>query len=86
MLEDEEAEDGRGNYRLAIDVEVHDPRELWEAARQSYMDQTPSATPDEMDELFGPEDEIGISECLIMMLDPGVSPPGTEILGSEVVS
>ncbi len=73
-----------GNYKVEIAVRVTDPAALRAAAIKSYASFNAKATKDEIDDAFGPEDDINVSACLIELFDPGESPEGTSILESSV--
>jgi hypothetical protein len=68
-------------YPFTLWVRVTDPERLLEAAL---------AHPDAIeaghtrDDYLSEEGEIKVPECLVMLFDPGVSPPGCEILDSGV--
>jgi hypothetical protein len=76
------------SYSVTIDIEVHDEQELWLHARQHFIDDNAGreVTQEELDEMFGDgaddDEPYNIHACLQQILDPGVSPPGTEIQGS----
>lgn len=66
------------SYQFSIDIEVVDERALYEAACLKARD-------DGLDcEELGTPEEPSVRDCLIMLLDPGTSPPGCEIQDSYV--
>lgn len=71
-------------YAVTVAVHVHDPLELWKAARQHYRDENaPRAVEDhELDDYLGPESEPDVSACLREFIDPG-SLAGSEIMDSS---
>lgn len=76
------------SYRVIIDVEVTDEQMLFEAACTNYVDQNDlsNSAPREAREMFRPGGDIDVPACLIQLFDPGHSPDGTQIQGSEVES
>lgn len=80
----------KGNFQMSdchtvnIAIQVTDPIDLRNAAIRNYRTDYPSAPDFEIDEAFGPEDDINISACLIELFDPGQSPEGTSIIESSV--
>lgn len=63
-------------YSCCIWVQVWDP-ELLRQAAVAHPDNS-----DIGDDFLGEDGEILVDDCLVMLLDPGVSPPGCEILES----
>ena len=68
-----------------IDIKVTDPAELLEAALRHAL-YTDHLNEQEALEILKPNGEIDKHACLQMILDPGVSRPGTEIEESGVDS
>lgn len=71
--------------RLWIDLEVTDAEQLYASALR-HATTVDSMTQQQAEELLKPAGEIDESACLVMLLDPGVSPSGTEIGESGVES
>lgn len=75
---------------ITIEVEVFDERALWQAAIDRARDDglfTDEPTKDVLDMLGDPDhaegSSVDLAACLIMLLDPGESPPGCEIQQSS---
>ncbi|MAM38831.1 MAG: hypothetical protein CL949_10105 [Erythrobacter sp.] len=71
-------------YIVNIAIQVTNAIDLRNAAIGNYRTDNPNAHASEIDEAFGPENDINISACLIELFDPGDSPEGTTILESSV--
>ncbi|MBI2770505.1 MAG: hypothetical protein HYX47_12840 [Burkholderiales bacterium] len=71
--------------RFFIDLRVTDAEELFAAALR-HATTVESMTQQQAEELLKPAGEIDEAACLVMLLDPGVSPSGTEIDESGVES
>lgn len=73
-------------YVVRIAVRVSDPQELYEAARQTMaVAARGGANMGDPDKLLRDDAcEVSIRDCLAMVFDPGMSPPGTEIIETEV--
>jgi hypothetical protein len=74
-------------YTITIDVDVHDERELFEAAAERYREENADrASADieaEIEDFLGTATEPKVSACLVQLADPGMSWPGTSILNSS---
>ena len=68
-------------YAVTIDVAVYDEQQLFDAALASLMEE---GHPGDVEDFLGTKDEPDIGGCLIQLLDPGMSPPGTSIIVSSV--
>lgn len=70
-------------WEVTLYVEVDDERQLWEHARQHFIDENiPRFVEDaELDEMFGDgkDGAYKITACLQQVTDPGVNWPGTSI-------
>lgn len=66
-------------FDVTVSIEVLDQAALHQCAIDHYRKNNPNAEQHEIDDHFGPAEEINVSACLIEMVDPGVSPDGTEI-------
>jgi hypothetical protein len=73
------------SYTVSIDIRVLDEETLFKTALKhaTSVDFMPE---DQAIEQLKPEGEIDVSACLTMILDPGLSPAGTEINGTDVES
>jgi hypothetical protein len=69
-------------YQVTMDIKVFDEDALFEQAK-SHAIATGTEEADAID-LLKPAGEIDITACLIMLLDPGVSPSGIEIQETTV--
>ncbi|SKB63077.1 hypothetical protein SAMN06295937_1011129 [Sphingopyxis flava] len=58
------------NYQVTIDLRVDDKKSLYYAARQSYMDEQGVHPGD----IFGDENDVDVTACLVQLLDPSVLP------------
>lgn len=67
--------------RFYIDVKVQDVAELAAAALARAQI---GATADEASEILAPGGEPDVHACIVMLLDPGASPPGLSIISSGV--
>ncbi len=65
-------------YSVAIEIRVHDKRALYDQALKQAVDQN-SLSLREAREMLGTTRKVNVDACLRMILDPGVSPDGTEI-------
>jgi hypothetical protein len=64
---------------VSIEICIHDEAEFRAAARKrACKDRLP---PEEADRYLNAE-ETTLGECAVMILDPGVSPDGCDIIGS----
>lgn len=61
---------------VEINVEIFDKEALWHHARFVHH-RSRISTP--FEELCGTREDPQITDCLIMIFDPGVSPEGTQI-------
>ena len=66
-------------YTFSLDLKITDKQALLNAARRWAQQEGFDS-----DTLANEDGEANINECLRMLLDPGVSPPGTEIQDSHV--
>jgi len=68
-------------YSVTIELKVHDKEELFEAAKQrsAAEGQTEEVT---LSLLRDENGEVSVTDCLVMLLDPG-SLPGVTILQSR---
>lgn len=71
--------------RFWIDLRVTDAEELYASALR-HATTAESLTQQQAEELLKPAGVIDESACLVMLLDPGVSPSGIEIDESGVES
>lgn len=69
----------RTSYAVTIALEVYDPQALYRSAWDSATSGLGGMSPEQATELLGTEQEPDVSACLVMVLDPGISPPGTSI-------
>jgi hypothetical protein len=83
--EDHNADDLADTYGVTLSVEVLNANALFEAALKYHV-QNDDVTETEARELLMSDGDINIQACLQMLLDPGVSPDGTSILGSTCES
>lgn len=68
-------------FRFTMDISVGDAEALYvKALNHANEGGTPLADGELM---LRPDGVIDIGACLIMLFDPGVSPDGTTIIGSE---
>lgn len=63
---------------VTISVTVHDKERLYKSALAHAMDEDGLGQED-ADALLKPDGEISVSDCLIMLFDPGTSPDGCQI-------
>lgn len=73
-------------YRVGIDVEVFDANALFKAAVAHHVKDDSVSEAEARAALTTESGDININACLMMLFDPGVSPDGTSILGSEAES
>lgn len=71
-------------YNFILTIEVNDPEQLFTHAL-NHVVQHDGLPTDEALEMLKPDGEVDTEACLIAIMDPGMSPPGTEIFGSEVL-
>lgn len=67
-------------FTFEIDVEIHDPHALFEAAKL-HAKVHDGMTLEESEAHHRPDGEIDIGACLVTLLDPSTL-PGCDILGS----
>lgn len=67
---------------VSVSVRVYDEKALYKAAFEDLVNNH-NYSEEEANGFFRPDGEIDVSACLRQMIDPGASPAGTEILGSE---
>ena len=68
------------SHLIEMRVDVFDPQALYDAAKARWRQDNPDPESwvDMLDTLR-PDGEIDINACLIMLADPGLSWPGTDI-------
>lgn len=71
--------------RFYISYRVTDETELYEAALRHAM-ASANLTREQADEHLRPHGEIDQNACVVMLLDPGISPNGIDIDESGVES
>jgi len=74
----------KSQFNVMLDVTVFDQIALYGAALTHAL--ATGSTESESIDLLKPEGEIDVSACLIMLLDPGVSPSGIQIESCTVES
>lgn len=71
---------------VSIHVEVTDEQVLWDHAKAVYAKENPGRDPADVEKEFldmcGTREEPTVDQCLVMVFDPGESPPGVEIVES----
>lgn len=70
----------RTAWQVTLHVNVNDSGALW-AAAQAHCIQS-GMTQDDTHEILGDQSKPDIGNCLRMLLDPGTSPEGCEIVDS----
>lgn len=68
---------------FAMKLDVRDPQLLWDHAYYIGRQGNAFASPEEAAEMIGTRDDPNITACVVMVLDPGESPPGAEIIDSS---
>jgi len=69
-------------FTLNMEVDVFDPQALWEAARDRFLAENPSHKKAKIP-LIGTKKKPDLGACLIMLIDPGESPSGCSIIGTN---
>lgn len=62
---------------VCIDLDVHDPEALYQQAFR-HATEVDKLSPAQADEMLKPDGRISVSDCLVMVFDPG-SLPGVSI-------
>ena len=70
-------------YTVSISVRVHDVEELYKHAIAVGTAKADMTEAEAADTLRGEDGKVNISACLIMVFDPGASPPGCDIQDSS---
>lgn len=76
----------RDAYQITINLDVTDPRDLFDAALKRFHAEnpgTPFGEPAAYADYIGTRTQPDIRGCLTMLADPGSSWPGTQIDGSS---
>lgn len=72
-------------YTVSVHLSVFDPQAVFQAALRKSLDRQPELTDEEAAMWLKQDGEIDVGECLRMLIDPGISLPGTDINDSSVV-
>ena len=64
------------SHEISLFVDVHDAKALHAHAMQVATAAESGMSVEQAESMLGQESEPDISECLRMIFDPGVSPPG----------
>lgn len=65
---------------ITVEIDDEDIETLYQTARAAALSGHYEGEPDDY---LKKDDEISVRDCLIMIFDPGISPPGVSIIESN---
>lgn len=68
-------------YTVSVELTIHDEQTFRQAAQQKALEEGCG----EDSTAYGPGGSMSLGECAMMLIDPGISPPGCTIQQSWAI-